>query len=153
KLKQRVRVCIFWGRAFIDGRPSSADVIIARRNYYARDRLSPDCVKIVLDGVPTDGHTAAMLDPYEPSPGKDEPGRAKGLLMVPPEVLNPLVTRLDAQGLTVKFHAAGDAAVRAGLDAIEAARKALRRPSRCRRTSGIRIRSSPTFARPSAKSA
>jgi predicted amidohydrolase YtcJ len=124
KLKQRVRVCIFWGRAFIDGRPSSADVIIARRNYYARERLSPDCVKIVLDGVPTDGHTAAMLDPYEPSPGKDEPGRAKGLLMVAPEVLNPLVTRLDAQGLTVKFHAAGDAAVRAGLDAIEAARKA-----------------------------
>jgi predicted amidohydrolase YtcJ len=124
KLKQRVRVCIFWGRAFIDGRPSSADALIARRNFYARDRLSPDCVKIVLDGVPTDSHTAAMLDPYEPSPGKDEPGRAKGLLMQPAEVLNPLVTTLDAQGLTVKFHAAGDAAVRAGLDAIEAARKA-----------------------------
>jgi predicted amidohydrolase YtcJ len=44
--------------------------------------------------------------------------------MLQPEVVNSLVTRLDAQGLTVKFHAAGDAAVRAGLDAIEAARKA-----------------------------
>jgi predicted amidohydrolase YtcJ len=124
KLKQRTRVCMFWGRAFIDGRPSSADALIARRNFYARERVSPDCVKVVLDGVPTDGHTAAMLDTYEPAPGTNEPGRAKGLLMLPPEVVNPLVTRLDAQGLTVKFHAAGDAAVRAGLDAIEAARKA-----------------------------
>lgn len=124
KLKQRVRVCIFWGGAGVDGRPNPAEELIARRNFYARERLSPDCVKVVLDGVPTDGHTAAMLDNYEPSLGKDEPGRAKGLLMLPPEVVNPLVTRLDAQGLTVKFHAAGDAAVRAGLDAIEAARKA-----------------------------
>jgi predicted amidohydrolase YtcJ len=84
----------------------------------------PDCVKVVLDGVPTDGHTAAMLDNYEHSHGSHEPGREKGLLMLSPDVVNPLVTRLDAKGLTVKFHAAGDAAVRAGLDAIEAARKA-----------------------------
>jgi len=34
------------------------------------------------------------------------------------------VTRFDRMGLTVKFHAAGDGAVRAGLHAIEAARKA-----------------------------
>ncbi len=39
-------------------------------------------------------------------------------------MLNPAVIEFDRQGLTVKFHAAGDAAVRAGLDAIEAARKA-----------------------------
>ena len=44
--------------------------------------------------------------------------------MVPPQVLNDAVTDLDRRGFTVKFHAAGDAAVRAGLDAIEAARKA-----------------------------
>jgi predicted amidohydrolase YtcJ len=122
KLKQRVRACIFWGRAYVDGRPSASDLLIAKRNVYARERLQPDCVKVVLDGVPTDGHTAAMLENYEHAHG--EPGRAKGLLMLAPEVVNPLVTRLDAQGLTVKFHAAGDAAVRAGLDAIEAARKA-----------------------------
>ena len=30
---------------------------------------------------------------------------------------------MDAMSLTVKFHSAGDAAVRQGLDAIEAARK------------------------------
>jgi len=44
--------------------------------------------------------------------------------MVPPGPLKSAVTDFDRQGLTVKFHAAGDAAVRAGLDAIEAARKA-----------------------------
>jgi predicted amidohydrolase YtcJ len=124
KLKQRVRACIFWGRAYVDGRPSPSELVISKRNVYARERLKPDCVKVVLDGVPTDGHTAAMLDNYEHSHGSHEPGREKGLLMLSPDVVNPLVTRLDAKGLTVKFHAAGDAAVRAGLDAIEAARKA-----------------------------
>jgi predicted amidohydrolase YtcJ len=38
-------------------------------------------------------------------------------------VLNKAVTDFDAQGMTVKFHAAGDAAVRAGVIAIEAARR------------------------------
>jgi predicted amidohydrolase YtcJ len=44
--------------------------------------------------------------------------------MVPPKVLGEAVTDFDRRGFTVKFHAAGDAAVRAGLDAIEAARRA-----------------------------
>ena len=39
-------------------------------------------------------------------------------------MLNAAVTRFDRMGLTVKFHAAGDAAVHEGLDAIAAARKA-----------------------------
>jgi hypothetical protein len=78
---------------------------------------------MVLDGVPTDGHTAAMIDPYADAKDTTDE-RAKGLLMVPQAVLNKSVTEFDAQGLTVKFHAAGDAAVRAGVVAIEAARKA-----------------------------
>jgi predicted amidohydrolase YtcJ len=44
--------------------------------------------------------------------------------MIPQEELNALVSDLDRRGFTVKFHAAGDAAVRAGLNAVEAARKA-----------------------------
>jgi predicted amidohydrolase YtcJ len=50
--------------------------------------------------------------------------RARGLLMASQPELNADVTRFDAQGFTVKFHAAGDAAVRATLSAIEAARQA-----------------------------
>jgi predicted amidohydrolase YtcJ len=115
KLKQRVRACL-WGQDA---------TLITDRMFYARDRFSPSCVKLVLDGVPTDGHTAAMLDAYEPhhAAAASETDREKGLLLIPQDELNKRVTQLDRAGLTVKFHAAGDAAVRAGLDAIEAARK------------------------------
>ena len=123
-LKQRVRGCIMWRPIVFTATDGSAPADpIERGNLYARDRFSPDCVKIVLDGVPTDGHTAAMVEPYADATYADE-ARAKGLLMVPPEPLKAAVIDFDRRGLTVKFHAAGDAAVRAGLDAIEAARKA-----------------------------
>jgi predicted amidohydrolase YtcJ len=66
-----------------------------------------------------------MLEPYADTL-KNRTDRAAlyGLLLVKPDVLNAAVTRFDRMGLTVKFHAAGDAAVREGLDAIAAARKA-----------------------------
>lgn len=114
KLKQRVRGCL-WGEE---------EGLIQQRMLYARDRFSPSCVKLVLDGVPTDGHTAAMVDPYVPMHGHAETDsvRERGLLLIPQEELNRRVAELDREGLTVKFHAAGDAAVRAGLDAIAHAR-------------------------------
>lgn len=119
-LKQRVRLCLVWAPNDKD-----ADATIASRNFYARNRLSADCVKIFLDGVPTDSHTAAMLQPYQGTvAGRDDEASRRGMLLVPQEVLNEAVTRFDRMGLTVKFHAAGDAAVREGLNAIEAARKA-----------------------------
>jgi hypothetical protein len=46
------------------------------------------------------------------------------MLLVEQSVTNDAVTRFDNGGMTIKFHAAGDAAVRSGLDAIEAARDA-----------------------------
>lgn len=115
QLKQRVVGCLMFRE----------NDLIAQRMFYARDRFSPTCVKIFLDGVPTDGHTAAMVDDYAPLPhGGTETGREKGLLMIPQPDLDAMVTRFDAMGLTMKFHAAGDAAVRAALNAIAAARKA-----------------------------
>jgi predicted amidohydrolase YtcJ len=114
KLKQRVRGCLVAADA----------TLIAQRQLYARERFSPSCIKILLDGVPTDSHTAAMLDPYEPMPGRSDAGREKGILQVPPQDLNAMLVHFDSIGMTVKMHAAGDAAVREGLDAIEAARKA-----------------------------
>ena len=119
-IKQRAILCITW-------EPGNAESerAIALRNLYARPTVSPSCVKIFLDGVPTDSHTAAMLEPYADTlkDRNDETAR-HGLLQVKPDVLNAAVTRFDRMGLTVKFHAAGDAAVREGLDAIAAARKA-----------------------------
>jgi predicted amidohydrolase YtcJ len=114
-LKQRVRGCL-WG---------SDAALIDERMLYARERFSPSCVKLVLDGVPTDGHTAAMVDPYASNHSLDHAGsvRERGLLLIPQNELDLRLAELDRKGLTVKFHAAGDAAVRAGLDAIAHARE------------------------------
>ncbi len=119
-LKQRTTLCLTWSPG-----NAEAERVIAMRNVYARSGISTNCVKIFLDGVPTDGHTAAMLEPYQGTvEGRDDEASRKGMLFVNQDVLNAAVTRFDRMGLTVKFHAAGDAAVRAGLNAIEAARKA-----------------------------
>ncbi len=119
-LTQRARLCLNWAPG-----SEEAEAVIAARNLYARDRVSLDCVKIFLDGVPTDSHTAAMLEPYAGTvEGRADDASRTGLLLVDQDVLNDAVTRFDRMGLTVKFHAAGDGAVRAGLNAIAAARKA-----------------------------
>lgn len=117
-LKQRTQLCIAWTEG-----NAAAESLIESRNLYARERLSPDCIKLFLDGVPTDSHTAAMLEPYAGKvDGHRQSSGNTGLLLIEPDTLNDAVTRFDAQGLTVKFHAAGDGAVRAGLDAVRAAR-------------------------------
>ncbi|WP_051768239.1 amidohydrolase [Sphingobium sp. DC-2] len=117
QLKQHVRACMI----------AADQQLIALRQVYARQRFDPGCVKILTDGVPTDGHTAAMLEDYVPHAGphaEADPARAKGLLLIPPATLNADVVRYDGMGLVVKMHAAGDAAVRESLDAIQAAREA-----------------------------
>jgi len=119
-IKQRTRLCISWS-------PDNADAesVIAARNLFSRPRLAVDCVKIFLDGVPTDSHTAAMLEPYVGSlAGRSDAASIKGMLLLPQTVVDRAVIRFDRLGLAVKFHAAGDAAVREGLNAIEGARKA-----------------------------
>lgn len=114
-LKQRISVCVPW----------DDDNIIERRLEFSTDRLHVDCVKIFNDGVPTDSHTAAMVEPYADAVhGRDDHASKYGMLLIPQEKLDDIVTKFDAMGMTVKFHAAGDMAVRAGLNAIEAARKA-----------------------------
>lgn len=120
QLKQRVRGCVVH-RPYQDATSGRMMMPIDRANLYARDRFVPDCVKISLDGVPTEGHTAVMVDPYVDSSSAD-PARSRGLLQVPPEELNRILVDLDARGITVKMHAAGDGAVRAAIAGIAAAR-------------------------------
>ena len=118
-IKQRIRISITW-------EPSDQEQldVIAERNFYSFGRMKTDGIKIFLDGVPTDGHTAAMLQPYADTvEGRDDDASRHGMLRVDPDLLNETVANFDRLGLTVKFHAAGDAAVRAGLDAIEFARQ------------------------------
>ncbi len=80
-------------------------------------RISTGCIKIFVDGV-LEGETAALLEPYL---GR---GDHRGNLNVDPRTLAEAVTRWDAEGIQVHFHAIGDRAVRAALDSVEAARHA-----------------------------
>lgn len=118
-LHQHVQACIAYT---VTGKPvPGADELIAHWRTYARENFHPDCVKVFADGVPTESHTAAMLGPY----ADDQPNAPqRGMLLMDPATINPAVARWDKAGLTVLFHAAGDNAVRASLDAIEFARKA-----------------------------
>ena len=121
QIKQRVRGCIVW-----DAQPGSqhemGERLIAERAKFTTERFKPECVKLFLDGVPTESHTGAMLQPYaDRSDGDVRP--EKGLLMISQRELNLAVARFDRMGLSVKFHAAGDAAVHSAIDAIAYARE------------------------------
>jgi len=78
--------------------------------------LTANSVKYYLDGV-IPQHTAAMLAPYE---GSSDIGSTQ----IPSATLNAAITALDARGLQAHIHAIGDGAVREGLNALAAARKA-----------------------------
>lgn len=84
-------------------------------------RFTLGTVKVMVDGV-AENQTAAMLTPYRDLHGHDTHNH--GLSFIDPERLREIVTRLDAEGFQVHFHALGDRAVREALDAVEAARSA-----------------------------
>ena len=83
-------------------------------------RFRATSVKIMQDGI-VENFTAGSLQPYLDEHG--EPTDNAGLSFVEPEALKRAVTRLDAEGFQVHFHALGDRAVRESLDAVEAARQ------------------------------
>jgi len=97
------------------------DELVERRARTARPGYAPTSVKLFLDGV-IETSTAALLEPYLDAHGR--PTAERGHLLVDPGVLGRHVARLDALGFQVHFHAIGDLAVRAALDAVEAARRA-----------------------------
>ncbi len=114
ELNLRVVAAIWWER---DRGLEQIDEIKRLRREFTRGRIDAGTVKIMQDGV-MENYTAAMLEPYL------IPGTVRGIPMVDPERLKEIVTRLDADGFQVHFHAIGDAAIRQSLDAVEAARKA-----------------------------
>ena len=72
-------------------------------------------VKLDNDGV-LSAHTAVLLDPYQDRPSWS------GEYTTAPQDLTLAIGRLTAAGLPVAVHSIGDAAVRASLDAFEAAK-------------------------------
>ncbi|MET1017732.1 MAG: amidohydrolase [Leifsonia flava] len=85
----------------------------------APEQYALGTTKIMVDGV-AENQTAAMLAPYRDGHGHDTGN--SGLSFIDPGFLKQVVTRLDAAGMQVHFHALGDRAVREALDALEAAR-------------------------------
>jgi predicted amidohydrolase YtcJ len=92
--------------------------LVDARERAAVGRFAPTSVKIMQDGI-IENFTAATLTPYLDVHG--HPTDNRGISFVDPDLLNDAVTRLDALGFQVHFHALGDRAVREALDAIEAA--------------------------------
>lgn len=80
--------------------------------------LTAETVKLFADGV-VENATAALLDPYV------GPECAHtGMLVWEPDALAEVVTAVDAVGFQPHLHTIGDRAVRAALDAVEAAVRA-----------------------------
>lgn len=118
-LTARVRTCIRWDVAPVTQETQERDTMLNRGRFTAWN-LNPDCAKIFLDGV-IPARTAAMIDPYPDGvEGKDW----RGKIIVDTGELASDVAWLNAHGLTVKMHAAGDRAMEVGLDAVAVARKA-----------------------------
>jgi predicted amidohydrolase YtcJ len=140
QLTARVAGALWWDRARgIEQLPD----ILARRERAAGLQQTADAtggdvprfrartVKIMQDGV-AENFTAGMLEPYlDPAGAAHNHGHGpgSGLSYVDPAALPGYVTRLDAEGFQVHFHAIGDRAVREALDAIAAARAANRERS------------------------
>ena len=99
-------------------------IIKANRKAFRGELVQCEVLKINVDGGDAQ-HTGAYLQPYADKPD------TMGLPIFTPQQLNDLVTRADASGIDVHYHAYGDHATRMALDAIEAATKA--NPKRDRR--------------------
>lgn len=104
--------------------PVSYDIMERLRRDYASTNIRTGFAKLFLDGV-APGHTASFTEPYLAESGYDVASHdPDATLLMTPDNLNETLIELDARGFVVKMHAVGDNAIRKGLDAIEAARKA-----------------------------
>jgi len=113
-LSSHVVGALWWDR---DRGLGQIDDLLARREQagQAGDRFRAGTVKIMLDGV-CETFTAAMSAPY-----LDGAGHATdhaGKLFIEPDELNEAVRQLGAHGFQLHFHAIGDLAVSAALDAL-----------------------------------
>ncbi len=117
--------------------PSSAvSRVVAYRKQFdqgamqAKPGITVRNAKLFLDGViAAPALTGAMLEPYRVNAGTQdlprwEPGPSRGPeVYFPPKPLAEILVRLGRAGIDPHMHGDGDAAVRAGLDAVKAIRK------------------------------
>ena len=116
ELTGRVVGALWWER---DRGAEQIDEFVERRRATSMGRYQATSVKLMMDGV-LENFTGALLEPYGDGHGGTTANR--GLLQIDPAGLASWVPRLDALGFQPHFHAIGDGAVRASLDAVAAAR-------------------------------
>jgi hypothetical protein len=117
-LTARVVGALWWDR---HRGPEQVEELVTRRDRGSLGTFHPTAVKIMCDGV-LENHTGAMLRPYCDAAGHETD--ETGLTFLDRDQLVEAVAALDREGFQVHLHAIGDRAVRNGLDACEAARKA-----------------------------
>jgi predicted amidohydrolase YtcJ len=116
ELTARVVGAMWWER---DRGAEQIEEFVERRRATSIGRYAATSVKLMMDGV-LENFTGAMLEPYGDGHGGATDNR--GLLQIDPDGLRTWVPQLDALGFQPHFHAIGDGAVRASLDAVAAAR-------------------------------
>jgi predicted amidohydrolase YtcJ len=90
--------------------------LLARRQAASDGRFRATTVKVMVDGV-CETRTAAMSRAYRVN-GRGQPDFDRSNLFIEPDRLADAVSSLDAEGFQIHFHAIGDAAVTATLDAL-----------------------------------
>lgn len=118
KLKAYVTLALHWDRN--EGLRQVLDLQATQERLQAGG-VRADAVKFLLDGVPVQ-RTAALLQPYSDAPEE------RGDLEIDPQLLNEAVAAVATKDIQVHFHAIGDRAVRAALDAIEYAQQVAGKP-------------------------
>jgi predicted amidohydrolase YtcJ len=117
-LSLRIAAHIIWDHPGFAGASNEVmEDLIENRADYSSQRIDPNFVKIIVDGSPMEPHSNhADLDPKTDEIPADK-------LLISPDRLKAALIRFDKMGIKVKMHCVGTAAARAGLDAIEAARR------------------------------
>jgi predicted amidohydrolase YtcJ len=114
-LTASVTGALWWNR---HGDFGQADGLLARRERASRGRFRATSVKLMVDGV-CETFTAAMSQPYLDRDG--HPTSHHGNFFLDPAELAAIARLMAGEhGFQLHFHALGDAAVTAALDAIEA---------------------------------
>jgi predicted amidohydrolase YtcJ len=101
--------------------------LLTRREAAPTGRFRATSVKLMLDGV-CETFTAAMGMPYLDGHGHATDHR--GIFFIEQEELTSIARRLSAEGFQLHFHALGDGAVTAGLNALAELPVAERRAGR-----------------------
>lgn len=100
--------------------PATVDpvgIVMKLKAKYHSELVQLTTLKINIDGGDLQ-HTSVMIKPYADSPNYH------GEFLLGPRLINPAVLKAQANGINTHAHALGDGAVKAYLDAVEAARKA-----------------------------